>query len=42
MLVNGLPAIATTEDGRTVALLAFTVVRGRITAMDILADPDRL
>ncbi|GAA4689133.1 RNA polymerase sigma factor SigJ [Pseudonocardia yuanmonensis] len=42
VLVNGAPGVLGTIDGRPVALLAFTVVDGRITEIDILADPDRL
>ncbi len=42
-VVNGVPGGVVWEpDGRPFAVLAFTVVGGRIVAMDILADPDRL
>jgi RNA polymerase sigma-70 factor, ECF subfamily len=41
-LVNGTPGVVTLADGRPVAVLAFTVVRGRIAEMNILADPLRL
>jgi RNA polymerase sigma-70 factor (ECF subfamily) len=42
-LVNGVPGgIAWTPDGRPFAVIAVTVARGRIIALDILADPDRL
>ncbi|MBC3194709.1 sigma-70 family RNA polymerase sigma factor [Pseudonocardia sp. C8] len=40
--VNGLPGIASWAGDRMVAVLAFTVVDGRITEIDILADRDRL
>jgi RNA polymerase sigma-70 factor (ECF subfamily) len=42
VLVNGEPGVLGTIDGRPVALLAFTIVDGRITEIDILADPARL
>lgn len=42
-LVNGQPGgVVWTPDGRPFSVLAFTVVGGRIVAMDVLADPDRL
>lgn len=42
-LVNGSPGLATVlDDGRLHAVLAFTVRDGRVTGLDILADPDRL
>jgi RNA polymerase sigma-70 factor (ECF subfamily) len=41
-VVNGGPGIMSTIDGRTVAVLAFTVDDGLIVEIDILADPDRL
>jgi len=43
VLVNGLPGgVAWAPDGRPFAVLALTVSGGRIAAIDILADPDRL
>ncbi|GAA1871379.1 RNA polymerase sigma factor SigJ [Pseudonocardia ailaonensis] len=42
VLVNGAPGSLGVVDGRPVALLAFTVRDGRITEIDILADPTRL
>ncbi len=43
VLVNGTPGgIAWSPDGRPFAVLALTVKGGRIVAIDILADPDRL
>jgi RNA polymerase sigma-70 factor (ECF subfamily) len=43
VLVNGLPGgIAREPDGSPYALLALTVRGGRIAAIDVLADPDRL
>jgi RNA polymerase sigma factor (sigma-70 family) len=42
-LVNGVPGgIARTPDGRPFAVVALTVVAGRIVSIDILADPERL
>ena len=43
ILVNGLPGgVAWAPDGRPFAVVAMTVRNGRIVAIDILADPDRL
>ena len=43
VLVNGIPGgVAWAPDGSPFAVLALTVKGGRIVAMDILADPDRL
>jgi RNA polymerase sigma factor (sigma-70 family) len=42
VLVDGRPGALATVDGRPVALLAFTVEAGRITGIEILADPPRL
>jgi RNA polymerase sigma-70 factor (ECF subfamily) len=43
VLVNGIPGgIAWAPDGSPFAVLAVTVRRGRIVAIDVLADPDRL
>ncbi|NUU22711.1 MAG: RNA polymerase subunit sigma-70, partial [Streptomycetaceae bacterium] len=42
VLVNGGPGLVTTYDGRPASVLGFTVADGRIVAMDILADPDRI
>jgi RNA polymerase sigma factor (sigma-70 family) len=43
VLVNGVPGgIAWGPDGSPFAVLALTVQGGRIVAIDILADPDRL
>ncbi|MYV98284.1 sigma-70 family RNA polymerase sigma factor [Streptomyces sp. SID3343] len=41
-LVNGAAGIISTSGGRPVAVMGFTVTRGRIVAIDILADPERL
>jgi hypothetical protein len=42
VLVNGAAGVLVGHGGRVRSLTAFTVVEGRITAMDILADPERL
>jgi RNA polymerase sigma-70 factor, ECF subfamily len=42
VIVNGTPGIVATQGGRPSAVMAFTVSGGRITEIDILADPERL
>jgi RNA polymerase sigma-70 factor (ECF subfamily) len=43
ILVNGIPGgVAWNPDGSPFAVLALTVKGGRIIAIDVLADPDRL
>jgi RNA polymerase sigma-70 factor (ECF subfamily) len=43
VLVNGIPGgVAWAPDGSPFAVLALTVKGGRIVAIDVLADPDRL
>ena len=42
VLVNGGPGFLVARDGEPLALMAVTVDGGRITEMDVLADPDRL
>ena len=43
VLVNGIPGgVAWAPDGSPFAVLALTVRGGRIAAIDVLADPDRL
>ncbi|MEU0488752.1 RNA polymerase sigma factor SigJ [Nocardiopsis sp. NPDC006139] len=41
-LVNGLAGLVNTVDGRPFSVMSFTVSGGRIAAIDILSDPDRL
>ncbi|MEU2281943.1 sigma-70 family RNA polymerase sigma factor [Streptomyces sp. NPDC013178] len=41
-LVDGATGLAVIGDGRVERALAFTVVHGRIVAIDIVTDPDRL
>jgi RNA polymerase sigma-70 factor, ECF subfamily len=43
ILVNGIPGgVAWAPDGSPFAILALTVTGGRIVAIDVLADPERL
>ncbi|WP_171162845.1 RNA polymerase sigma factor SigJ [Streptomyces sp. I05A-00742] len=41
-LVNGAAGIVATVDGKPFSVLAFTIVRDRIVALDILTGPERL
>ena len=41
-LINGTVGMVTTRDGEPFSVGAVTVRGGRIVAMDILADPERL
>jgi RNA polymerase sigma factor (sigma-70 family) len=41
-LVNGAAGLVVTANGRPLSVMAFTVARGRIVEIDILADPERL
>ncbi|MGW0431723.1 RNA polymerase sigma factor SigJ [Micromonospora sp. NPDC003197] len=41
-LVNGLAGLINTTNGEPVSVMSFTITNGRIAAIDILADPDRL
>jgi hypothetical protein len=41
-LINGAVGLVSTRDGRPFSVGGFTVRGGRIVAMDILADPERL
>jgi RNA polymerase sigma factor (sigma-70 family) len=41
-IVNGTAGFVATEAGERVAVVAFTVLDGRITAIDVLADPARV
>jgi RNA polymerase sigma factor (sigma-70 family) len=42
VLVNGAAGLVSTADGRPLSLMSFTITDGRIVAIDIIADPDRL
>jgi ketosteroid isomerase-like protein len=41
-LVNGAAGVLATRDGQPFSVMSCTVARGRIVAIDILADPERL
>jgi RNA polymerase sigma-70 factor (ECF subfamily) len=41
-LVNGGPGVVITLKGRVMSVMAFTVVGGRIVAINALSDPERL
>jgi RNA polymerase sigma factor (sigma-70 family) len=42
VLVNGVAGVAVEAEGRTYSVAAFTVVDGRIVAIDIVTDPEQL
>jgi RNA polymerase sigma factor (sigma-70 family) len=42
VLVNGEPGVVVAPNGEPVSVMAFTVTDGRVTAIDVIADPDRL
>jgi RNA polymerase sigma-70 factor (ECF subfamily) len=41
-LINGTPGVVCVRNGQPFSVMGFTIVAGRITEMNILADPDRL
>jgi RNA polymerase sigma-70 factor (ECF subfamily) len=41
-LVNGAAGVVTASDGQPLAVMGFSIMRGRIVEIDILADPERL
>ncbi|MFI6817727.1 RNA polymerase sigma factor SigJ [Nonomuraea sp. NPDC050328] len=41
-LVNGLAGLVNTVEGRLFSVMSFTISVGKIAAIDILSDPDRL
>ncbi|MEU6737777.1 RNA polymerase sigma factor SigJ [Streptosporangium sandarakinum] len=41
-LVNGAAGVVVAANGRPLSVMAFTVTGGRIAAIDVLSDPDRL
>jgi RNA polymerase sigma-70 factor (ECF subfamily) len=41
-LVNGAVGIVNTVDGQPISVMGLTIVDGKITEMDIVADPERL
>ena len=42
VLVNGLPALITVQDGQPVAVMSLTISGGVVVGIDLLADPERL
>ena len=42
VLVNGAAGVVTVVNGRTFSVMAFTVSDGRVVAIDVLYDPQRL
>jgi RNA polymerase sigma-70 factor (ECF subfamily) len=42
VLVNGAPGFLVSDDGNVMSVAGFTIARGRITEIDLLADPARL
>jgi RNA polymerase sigma factor (sigma-70 family) len=41
-LVNGAAGVVTRRNGKLAAVLGFTIAHGKIVAIDVLADPERL
>jgi hypothetical protein len=41
-LVNGSAGVVVSAQGRPLFVMAFTVREGRIVAIDVLSDPERL
>ncbi|MQA60889.1 MAG: sigma-70 family RNA polymerase sigma factor [Actinophytocola sp.] len=41
-LINGAAGVVVIAGGRVLSVMGFTITRGRIVAIDVLADPDRL
>ena len=41
-LVNGAAGLVTVVEGRPMAVMGFTIVGGKVVAIDLLADPERL
>ncbi|WP_422741791.1 RNA polymerase sigma factor SigJ [Micromonospora sp. WMMD754] len=42
VLVNGAAGVLVSTGGRTLSVMAFTIVAGRVAAVDVIADPRRL
>jgi RNA polymerase sigma factor (sigma-70 family) len=42
ILVNGAPGVIAVPDGRASSVMGLTITGGRIVAIDVLADPERL
>jgi RNA polymerase sigma factor (sigma-70 family) len=41
-LVNGAPGVVVARDGQVLAVAGFTTAGGRITSLNVIADPDKL
>ncbi|MFD9354095.1 RNA polymerase sigma factor SigJ [Streptomyces sp. NPDC060031] len=41
-LINGAAGVTVVVEGRPMSIMAFTVVAGKILAIDVIADPERL
>jgi len=41
-LINGNAGVVVSVDGRVLSVMAFTVAHGKVVAIDVLYDPDRL
>jgi RNA polymerase sigma factor (sigma-70 family) len=41
-IVNGAPGVVVVRNGRVLAVSAFTTANGRITSLNLVADPDKL
>lgn len=41
-LINGAAGVVVAANGRPMFVMAFTVTEGKIAAIEVLADPDRL
>jgi RNA polymerase sigma-70 factor (ECF subfamily) len=41
-IVNGAPGVVVARDGVVLAVAAFTTLGGRITSLNVVADPDKL
>jgi len=42
VLINGMPGVISSRDGRPFSVIGFTVTDGKITEIDVIVDPDRL
>jgi RNA polymerase sigma-70 factor (ECF subfamily) len=42
VLVNGAAGVVAVHQGRPLSVMAFTVTSGKIVAIDVLMDPERL
>lgn len=41
-LINGTAGVVVAAGGRVLSVMGFTVARGKIVAIDVLLDPERL